>query len=86
MEFIRLQSVGEASPAMIFLPFICRDDSLSMFVHTLDDYGWNSCALQNEDDVSPGARFWLLSDKMFSFSVFVCWMIADGTFILINRG
>ena len=55
-----------------------------MFVHTLDDNGWNSYALQNEDDVSPEARFCLLSDQMFLFSVFVCWMIADGTFILIN--
>ena len=69
-----------------FSPVICQDDSFSMFVHRLDDYGWNLYALQNQGEVSPGARFCLLSDKKFSFSVFVCWMIADGTYILINRG
>ena len=56
MEFITLVKRWARLHKGEFSPVICQDDSFIMFVHTLDDYGWNSYALQNQGEVSPGAK------------------------------
>ena len=87
MKFITLVKSWVRLHKSEFSPVICQDDSFIMFVHTLDDYGWNSYAFKTRVKFHRGRSFVdLLSHEMLSFSVFVCWTIADGTYVLINRG
>ena len=87
MEFIRSQSVGEASPGVSFhqlsammIPSVCSS------IRWMITYGIHM-PCNTRVKFHRGRGFVdLLSDKMFSFSLFVCWMNADGTSILINRG
>ena len=66
MKFIRLQSVGEASPGASFRRLSVK---LILSVYSLlrpFNYTCNPYALRNEGEVLQGARFRLLFNKTFS--------------------